>query len=110
MANGVENADGTVRTEGAIEMLSYYSHIRQDAKRKAVATLDNEQITSQLSKWKAKAEERGSWSPTLTAKDAVRMGHPAPGTRHLSLNGGSVGNEGNIPSVPSFPSFLEGHR
>jgi hypothetical protein len=42
----------------SIEMLRYYSHIRQDAKRKALATLDSEQITSQLAKWKEEAETR----------------------------------------------------
>lgn len=40
------------------EMLEHYSHIRQEAKRKAVAELDNVTITSQLSRWKAEAEER----------------------------------------------------
>jgi hypothetical protein len=34
-------------------MLEHYSHIRQEAKRKAVAALGNVTITSQLSKWKA---------------------------------------------------------
>jgi hypothetical protein len=42
----------------SIEMLRHYSHIRQEAKRKAVAGLDNVTITSQLAKWKAEAEER----------------------------------------------------
>lgn len=40
------------------EMLEHYSHVRQEAKRKAVAELDNVTITSQLSRWKAEAEER----------------------------------------------------
>ena len=40
------------------EMLEHYSHIRQEAKRKAVASLDNVTITSQLAKWKAEADER----------------------------------------------------
>jgi integrase len=35
------------------EMLEHYSHIRQQAKRKAVASLDNVTITSQLAKWEA---------------------------------------------------------
>lgn len=40
------------------EMLEHYSHIRQEAKRKAVAELDNVTITTQLDHWKAEAEER----------------------------------------------------
>ena len=40
------------------EMLEHYSHIRQEAKRKAVASLDNVTITSQLAKWKEEADER----------------------------------------------------
>jgi hypothetical protein len=36
----------------SIEMLRHYSHIRQEAKRKAVASLDNVTIASQLEKWK----------------------------------------------------------
>ena len=39
------------------EMLTHYSHIRQEAKRKAVAALDNVTITSQLGNWKTEAEE-----------------------------------------------------
>ena len=39
------------------EMLTHYSHIRQEAKRKAVAALDNVTITSQLGNWKTNAEE-----------------------------------------------------
>ena len=34
------------------EMLTHYSHIRTEAKRKAVAALDNGTITSQLGNWK----------------------------------------------------------
>ena len=40
------------------EMLAHYSHIRQQAKRKAVDALDDVTITSQLPKWKAEADER----------------------------------------------------
>jgi hypothetical protein len=38
----------------SIEMLRHYSHIRQEAKRKAVASLDLDNVTiaSQLEKWK----------------------------------------------------------
>jgi len=38
------------------EMLEHYSHIRQEAKRRAVESLDNVTITSQLEKWKRCAE------------------------------------------------------
>ena len=40
------------------EMLEHYSHIRQKAKRKAVKSLDNVTITSQLAKWEAEANRR----------------------------------------------------
>jgi hypothetical protein len=39
-------------------MLEHYSHVRQEAKRRAVESLDNVTITSQLEKWKEEAEER----------------------------------------------------
>lgn len=39
------------------EMLTHYSHIRQEAKRKAVAALDNVTITSRLGDWKTEADE-----------------------------------------------------
>jgi hypothetical protein len=38
-------------------MLTHYSHIRTEAKRKAVAALDNVTITSQLRNWKANADD-----------------------------------------------------
>jgi hypothetical protein len=41
----------------SIEMLRHYSHIRQEAKRKAVTALDNDTITSQLEKWKKNADD-----------------------------------------------------
>ena len=41
------------------EMLTHYSHIRQEAKRKAVAALDNVTITSRLADWKTNTEEWG---------------------------------------------------
>jgi hypothetical protein len=51
----------------SIEMLRHYSHIRQEAKRKAVASLDNVTIASQLEKWKKNAndenDERGRRLP-----------------------------------------------
>ncbi|HZQ67093.1 MAG TPA: tyrosine-type recombinase/integrase [Terriglobales bacterium] len=40
------------------EMLEHYSHIRHEAKRKAVASLDNPSITSQLATWEAAAKQR----------------------------------------------------
>jgi integrase len=40
------------------EMLEHYSHIRQQAKRRAVESLDNVTITSQLAKWEAAAKKR----------------------------------------------------
>ncbi len=39
------------------EMLEHYSHIRQEAKRKAVASLDNVTITSQIGEVEAKDRE-----------------------------------------------------
>src|ERR1017187_3247413 len=45
------------------EMLQHYSHIRQEAKRKAVAALDNVTITSHLAQWQAEAEERDKKKP-----------------------------------------------
>jgi hypothetical protein len=41
-------------------MLRHYSHIRLEAKRKAVESISNVTITSQLAKWKAEAELRGN--------------------------------------------------
>jgi integrase len=40
------------------EMLEHYSHIRQEAKRRAVESLDNDTITSKLEKWKRCAEQQ----------------------------------------------------
>ena len=39
-------------------MLRYYSHIRQEAKRKAVLSLDDERIKSQMGKLSASLDER----------------------------------------------------
>jgi hypothetical protein len=39
------------------EMLEHYSHVRQEAKRRAVESLDNDTITSQLGKWEAQANQ-----------------------------------------------------
>jgi hypothetical protein len=46
----------------SIEMLRHYSHIRQEAKRKAVASLDNVTIASQLEKWKKNANDEKTMS------------------------------------------------
>jgi len=40
------------------QMLEHYSHIRQEAKRRATDSLDNVTITAHLSEWKHAAEER----------------------------------------------------
>lgn len=37
------------------EMLEDYSHMGQEAKRRAVESLDNDTITSQLAKWEEQA-------------------------------------------------------
>ena len=58
-----ESADASEQTIMSIaghvsrEMLTHYSHIRQEAKRKAVAALDNATITSQLGNWKTNADD-----------------------------------------------------
>lgn len=39
------------------EMLEHYSHVQQQAKRRAVESLDNDTITSQLAKWEALANQ-----------------------------------------------------
>ena len=39
-------------------MLEHYSHVRQAAKRRAVDSLDNVTITSQLAKWERKANRK----------------------------------------------------
>jgi integrase len=66
------------------EMLEHYSHIRQDAKRKAVASLDNVTITAQLPKWKTEADARMKAELTKTKGEImVGMGRfelPTPRT------------------------------
>jgi len=39
------------------EMLEHYSHIRMEAKRRAVETLGNDTIRSQLDEWQRRAEQ-----------------------------------------------------
>lgn len=59
------------------EMLEHYSHIRQEAKRKAVESLDNVTITSQLAKWETEANQRSD-------------------TKKPNNKGGRVGRDGQI--------------
>jgi|SRR3984957_2605947 hypothetical protein len=51
------------------EMLEHYSHVRQEAKRRAVESLDNVTITSQLAKWEAEAEQRDAKKPNNNGKN-----------------------------------------
>ena len=65
------------------DMLEHYSHIRQEAKRKAVASLDNVTITSQLKKWKVEAEKRANAKSLKIKSLMVGMGRfelPTPRT------------------------------
>ena len=43
------------------EMLQHYSHIRLEARRKAVAALDDVTILTQLTSWKSPAARNGKW-------------------------------------------------
>jgi integrase len=60
----VESSEASEQTVRAIaghvstEMLRHYSHVWLEARRKAVAALNNVTITAQLAKWKAEADER----------------------------------------------------
>ena len=49
------------------EMLEHSSHIRQEAKRMAVESLDNDTITSQLEKWQRRAEQQEA--PQMTRRE-----------------------------------------
>ncbi len=55
------------------EMLEHYSHIRQEAKRKALEALDHVTITAQFEKWKAAARKAKERKPTKTKE---RIGRP----------------------------------
>jgi hypothetical protein len=60
LAESAEASEQTIKSIAghlSREMLTHYSHIRQEAKRKAVAALDNVTITSQLGNWKTNADE-----------------------------------------------------
>jgi hypothetical protein len=48
------------------EMLEHYSHVRQQAKRKAVESLDNVTITAQLGKWETEANQRTDAKTPIT--------------------------------------------
>lgn len=61
------------------EMLEHYSHVRQEAKRKAVAALDHVTITSQLAKWKAAAQKR------VNSKNRINTGKRMVGTARFEL-------------------------
>jgi hypothetical protein len=51
-------AAGLAHEAASREMLEHYSHVRQQAKRRAVKSLDNVTITSQLGKWEAAARKK----------------------------------------------------
>jgi len=62
LAESAETSEETIMSiAGHVSraMLSHYSHIRQEAKRKAVSALDNVTITSHFAQWQAEAAERG---------------------------------------------------
>jgi hypothetical protein len=61
------------------EMLEHYSRIRQEAKRKAVESLDNVPITSQLAKWEAAAK------PSTELKKQRNKGDTLVGTGRFEL-------------------------
>ena len=74
------------------EMLEHYSHIRQEAKRKAVESLDNATITSQLAKW-----EEGA-TPSREARKPNNNGQKLVGTGRFELP---------TPRTPSDPDGSE---
>jgi len=105
LAESSANSEQTIMSiagQVSIEMLRYCSHIRQDAKRKAVATLDNEQITSQLAKWKSEADERGNHNPRKSNNLMVGTGRfelPTPRTpSECSTRLSHVPTQGNRPN------------
>jgi nitric oxide synthase oxygenase domain/subunit len=74
------------------EMLEHYSHIRQEAKRRAVESLDHVTITSQFAKWEAEAKQRTTTE--TTGKKRKRM----VGTARFELA---------TPCTPSDPDGSE---
>jgi integrase len=56
------------------EMLEHYSHVRQQAKRKAVESLDNVTITAQLGKWEREANQRTDAKTPITKEMNGRDG------------------------------------
>lgn len=56
------------------EMLEHYSHIRQEAKRRALEALDHVTITSQFEKWKAAAQTTKKRKPAKTREKNGRDG------------------------------------
>ncbi|MFZ0860136.1 MAG: site-specific integrase, partial [Candidatus Sulfotelmatobacter sp.] len=61
------------------EMLEHYSHIRQEAKRRAVESLDNVTITSQLEKWQRQAQQE------RRRQDSEKRGETLVGTGRFEL-------------------------
>jgi len=53
------------------EMLEHYSHIRLEAKRRAVESLDHVTITSQLGKWKRRAERQEARQVARRKRDGM---------------------------------------
>jgi hypothetical protein len=61
------------------EMLEHYSHIRMEAKRRAVESLDNVTITSQFEVWQRRAEQQQA------PQDARRKRITLVGARRFEL-------------------------
>ena len=57
LAEASEQTIMSIAGHVSVEMLRHYSHIRQEAKRKAVAALGNGTITSELDTWKKNADD-----------------------------------------------------
>ena len=80
-----ESSDASEQTIMAIaghvsrEMLEHYSHIRQEAKRRAVESLDNVTITSQLDQWQRQAQQE------RRRQDSEKRGEALVGTGRFEL-------------------------
>ena len=102
------------------EMLQLYSHIRQEARRKAVAAVDNDTITAQLERWQSpsatlgkrqlhgKKEEgmvgaEGFEPPTLCSQSrcATRLRYAPMTSLDCSAVWFTVGFETAMPVTPS---------